>query len=69
MLFRSVIILFALLAGVCAGGLRLVEAETDQDSWFMENDELLAAKERMENIFDKFPDRTVLPRSKPRRRS
>ena len=26
-----VIILFALLAGVCAGGLRLVEAETDQD--------------------------------------
>lgn len=46
-----VIILFALLAGVCAGGLRLVEAETDQDSWFMEDDELLAAKKRMENIF------------------
>ena len=44
-------ILFALVAGVCAGGLRLVEAETDQDSWFMEDDELLAAKKRMENIF------------------
>lgn len=45
------IILFLLLLGVSVVGLRLIETDIDQDNWLLEDDALLAAKERFEEIF------------------
>ena len=45
------IILFLLLLGTSVVGLRLIETDIDQDNWLLEDDAMLAAKERFEEIF------------------
>ena len=45
------IILFALLVGVSVVGLKQIKTDVDQDNWFLEDDEMLAAKDRFEEIF------------------
>lgn len=50
--FRWICILFFILAmAAAAAGLGRLEADIDQESWFLENDALLAAKDRFEKIF------------------
>ena len=45
------IILFLVIMAVAAGGLKKIRTDVDMDSWFMEDDALLAAKDRFEDIF------------------
>ncbi len=45
------IAVFFLLLVVAAAGLRQIRAETDVESWFLEDDELLQVKEEFEAIF------------------
>lgn len=50
--FRWICILFFILVmGVAIAGLGRIEADIDQESWLLEDDALLAAKERFEKIF------------------
>ncbi len=46
-----VILLFIALTAGAAMGLPRLKSDVDQDRWFMEDDALLAAKQRMEDIF------------------
>lgn len=46
-----VFVVFVALTGGAAMGLPQLKSDVDQDRWFMEDDALLAAKERMEEIF------------------
>ncbi len=45
------IFLFILLLGISVVGLRMIQTDMDQDNWLLEDDNLLAAKERFEEIF------------------
>ena len=45
------IALFVLIMAVAVAGLGRVESDFDQDNWFLEDDALLAAKDRFEEIF------------------
>lgn len=45
------IVLFLLLIAAALIGLRQIEAETDMESWFLEDDQLLQVKEEFEDIF------------------
>jgi len=45
------ILLFMLLVATSVVGLGRIETDIDQDNWFMEDDAMLAAKERFEEIF------------------
>lgn len=45
------IVLFILLLAVSIAGLRMIQTDVDQDNWLLEDDALLAAKERFESIF------------------
>ncbi len=50
--FRWVnIIIFALLVATAAVGIRQIEPDVDTKNWFLEDDALLAARERFEKIF------------------
>ncbi len=50
--FRWVnIVIFALLVGVSFVGLKEIEPDVDTKNWFLEDDALLAARERFEKIF------------------
>jgi hydrophobe/amphiphile efflux-3 (HAE3) family protein len=50
--FRWICILFFILAmAAAAAGLGRLEADIDQERWFLEDDALLAAKDRFEKIF------------------
>ncbi|WP_321390012.1 MMPL family transporter [uncultured Desulfuromusa sp.] len=45
------ILLFILLFSVSVMGVKQVKTDVDQDSWFLEDDAMLAAKDRFEEIF------------------
>jgi len=45
------IILFILLLAASIAGLKRIQTDVDQDNWFLEDDAMLAAKERFESIF------------------
>ncbi len=50
--FRWVnLIFFALLVGTACFGIRQIEPDVDTKNWFLEDDALLAARERFEKIF------------------
>ena len=45
------ILLFVALVGVSVLGVGKIKGDVDQDHWFLEDDQMLAAKERFEEIF------------------
>lgn len=45
------IIIFLLIMAVAAGGLKKIKTDVDMDRWLMEDDALLSAKDRFEEIF------------------
>lgn len=45
------ILLFVVLVGISVLGVGKIEGDVDQDNWFLEDDQMLAAKERFEAIF------------------
>ena len=45
------LVVFALVLAAAVAGLGRLEADIDQDNWFLEDDAQLAAKERFEEIF------------------
>ncbi len=45
------LVVFVLVLAAAVAGLGRLEADIDQDNWFLEDDALLAAKERFEDIF------------------
>ncbi len=45
------IVLFALLVAVSIAGVKQIKTDVDQDNWFLEDDAMLAAKDRFEEIF------------------
>jgi len=45
------ILIFALLVSVSVAGVKQIKTDVDQDKWFLEDDAMLAAKDRFEEIF------------------
>ncbi len=46
------IVFFALLVAVSVTGIKQIKTDVDQDNWFLEDDAMLVARERLKEIFD-----------------